>query len=275
MPDATELGPLPAYDNPPVIETVLGIQFDRFAELKNAHLGAFWKTLDLDEWAEVADAPLLESQFERFSETEQWGGGVRYKLTQDPAARLQIKNATGDRMIQIQNSRLHFNWIKQNGRPYPSYEVVRPEFEKLLTAFEHFLRREKLGVIRPNQWEVSYINDIPQGTVWQTPSEWGFFLPLSGLPRIEHVIEGESFGGEWHFTIPGQRGRLHVLWEHAASAAGESLVRLTLTARGPIPVETSSILRGLDLGRATIVRSFHALMSDAANKYWKVKHAGC
>jgi len=44
---------LPDYVNPPVVETILGVQFERLPAFKNAHLGAFWKTLDTREWADV------------------------------------------------------------------------------------------------------------------------------------------------------------------------------------------------------------------------------
>jgi hypothetical protein len=38
------------YENPPVVKTVLGVQFEPLATFSNAHLGAFWKRLDADAW---------------------------------------------------------------------------------------------------------------------------------------------------------------------------------------------------------------------------------
>ena len=50
MPDCSEAN-CPDYEHPPVVETVIGVQFDSLPELRNAHLGAFWKTvLDTGEW---------------------------------------------------------------------------------------------------------------------------------------------------------------------------------------------------------------------------------
>lgn len=124
IPDTKERHPLPDYDNPPVVETVLGVQFDRLPGFKNGHLGAFWKSLDADEWPVVQDVPPLSPQFERFDKSANWAQGIQLQLTQDPACRLQIKNKDGDRMIQLQNNRLHFNWLGEGGGRYPRYDRV-------------------------------------------------------------------------------------------------------------------------------------------------------
>jgi hypothetical protein len=96
------------------------------------------------------------------------------------------------------------------------------------------------------------------------------------------LIEAESFSGEWHFVIPGQRGRLHINWHHgqspprgkASEAPAVESIRLNLTARGPIPPSERSgdaLLDGLNLGHETIVRSFAGLMSEPANRLWGLK----
>lgn len=279
MADTPENDALPNYECPPVIETVLGVQFDRLARLKNAHLGAFWKSLNGENWPNLSEAPLIPTQLEQFDDKRQWLRGIQVQLSQDPACRLRITNTDGDRMIQAQNTRLHFNWLGRGEKEYPRFEGVRKGFLFAFETFTHFLASEALGDLRPNQWEVTYINHIPRGTVWETPADWGFFRLLAGLPAIASVIEGESFGGEWHFVIPDQRGRLHIEWQHGKRTPADEkgtaeFVRLTLTARGPLDgsgEDLEPIIEGLDLGRETIVRSFRALMSDTANKYWGLK----
>ena len=277
MTDEAEKGILPDYNRPPVVETILGVQFDRLPGFRNAHLGAFWKTLDIGEWPDVVDAPPLGSQFERFNDPPRWTKGIQFQLTQDPSCRLQIKNRDGDRMIQLQNSRLHFNWLGEGGGDYPRYEKVRDGFVRTLNRFVEFVAAEKLGDFRPNQWEVTYLNHIPKGGVWKTPDKCEFFLPLRSVSNIEGVVQGESFSGEWHFVIPDQRGRLHVNWQHGRTSKSgkEELIVLTFTARGQIATGEDAlkeILDGLNLGRETIVRSFKAFMSDEANKHWGLKH---
>ena len=276
MPESLSQNALPNYEHPPVVETVLGVQFDRLPGFRNAHLGAFWKSLDTDEWPAVDDVPLLPSQFERFDETARWAKGIRFRLSQDPACRQQIKNKEGNRMIQVQNGRLHFNWLGESGSDYPRHEKVRDGFDAALRRFIEFVGKENLGDFRPNQWEVTYVNHILKGTVWNQPDDWTFFRLAGSLPTIENLVQGESFTGEWHFRLPDKRGRLHIDWQLARKAdPGEredEFVRLSLTARGGAE-DLQSVGDGLDFGRATIVRSFRNLMSDEANRFWGLKDA--
>ncbi len=276
----TQHGSLPDYENPPVAETVLGVQFDRLPKLKNAHLGGFWKTLDKEEWPNVQDVPVLATHFERFNKSTGWAPGTQLQFTQDPSSRLQIKSRIGDRMIQLQNNRLHFNWLGE-AESYPRYDKVREELEHVLRGFITYIHNEDAGDFRPNQWEVTYVNHIPQGTVWNTPCDWSFFKPLAGLSTADGHMEFEGFSGTWDFVIPDQKGRLHVQWQHGlkstSSEAEKPTVRLMFTARGPLQATDGddSILQaitdGLDLGHQTIVSSFKELMSDDANQYWGLR----
>jgi uncharacterized protein (TIGR04255 family) len=279
MQKQSETDLLPSYERPPVVETVLGVQFETLPEFKNAHLGAFWKSLEPEEWPTIYDAPPLEPQFERFSETGGWSkSGVELKLSEAALpSRLQIKNKSGDRMIQVQNGRLHFNWLGQAGERYPRWQQIREGFSQALTRFIEFVAREHLGDFNPNQWEVTYVNHIPKGSIWLTPNDWGFFNLLSKRPKVGDLA-AESFSGSWRFIIPEKMGRLHIQWQHGLRAhpKEEEVVILTLTARGPLPQgsdDRGTILEGLDLGHKTIVRSFAMTMTDSANKHWGLKHA--
>jgi len=260
------------------VEVVLGVQFDRLKGFHNAHLGAFWKTLDQEEWPKVQDAPPLPPKFEQFGEGANWSSGLQFQLTSDQASRMQITDAVRSRMIQVQNCRLHFNWLGEAGGAYPRYDAVRVQFRDVLDRFLRFLDAGGVGPWRPNQWEITYVNHIPKGTLWETAADWTFFRPLAGVPNVEGIIEGDGFGGVWKFAIPGQKGRLHIHWQQATASkpAKAEIVRLTLTARGPVDTKNAGIieiLAGLDLGHATVVGSFSRLMSDEANRHWGIKHA--
>jgi uncharacterized protein (TIGR04255 family) len=270
---------LPDYANPPVIETILGVQFDPLAKLKNAHLALFWDSLNRSEWPNIVEAQPVEPQFERFADGGEWvTRAVQLQVLKNLPNRLQIKNRVLDRLVQVQNGRLIFNWLGLTGSSYPHYENVREEFANAFRKFQKFLEAEALGELRANQWEVTYLNHIPKGTVWKSSADWGFFLPLGAVPTIPDVIKGESFNGEWHFVIPERRGRLHISWQHSKrkEPAEVEVVVLNLTARGPLEPSNSdekSVFDGLDLGHATIVRTFHDLMSSDANAYWGLKNA--
>ena len=268
----------PSYERPPVVETVVGVQFEPLSAFRNAHLGLFWKELDANEWRDLGDVPTLDPEFERFGTKLTWHPGVRFQLTQEIASRLQIKKKTGDRMIQVQNGRFHLNWIGAGGADYPRYTTVKAEFQQLLDTFTRFLESNNLGEFQPNQWEITYINQIKKGTVWNSPGDWSFFRLLQADATTRCQLSMESFSGEWHFSIPDERGRLHLHWKHGLvpikDKDPDEAIWLTFTARGPIADSNKSeqIIRGLDLGHDSVVCTFRDLMSEDANRYWGLKN---
>lgn len=272
---------LPSFERPPVVETVLGVQFKRLPDFSNAHLGAFWKHLQGDwshllrgTWPRLIDAPILDPTFERFGESGAWAPlGAGFKLTSDPSARLQIRSQEGDAMIQLQTGRLHYNWLRKDGGEYPRYRYVRPRFDELLRGFKEFLANEGLGEFEPEQWEITYVNHLPKGTVWNAPDDWaGVFVGLPALRAKLSAVRLETFTGAWHFEIEPNKGRLHVEARPArqGSATGPEILRLTLTARGPA-TDQESLSEGLDLGRASIVTTFKEITSPKAHEFWGLR----
>src|SRR5688572_20255768 len=119
---------LPSYKNPPVIETILGVQFEPLAAMRIGHLGKFWTHLG-DDWPFEDDSPSLEPEFEQFSEADRFLRlALGFRVSQSPECRLRIRNRRRDRMIQVQNGRLILNWLKVKDANYPRYEVIRSEF---------------------------------------------------------------------------------------------------------------------------------------------------
>lgn len=275
---------LPEFERPPVVETVLGVQFEPLPDFRNAHLGIFWSFLNSEDvrstlgraWPHSIDAPRLDPQHERFGGEKPWRRfGFELKVSQDPSVRIQIQDADRNRMIQLQNGRLHYNWLGHEGGGYPRYHEIRPEFDKVLKQFEHFLNDHKLGKLQPDQWEVTYVNHIPRGTVWEKPRDWQeVFRQLPSVIDGPESVDLESCAGEWHFEIKPQLGRLHIQLGHGQSSvkSGEDLLRLTLTARGPIGgTERNGLDLGLDLGRRIIVTTFKAVTSESAHEHWGLK----
>ncbi|MBI1826616.1 MAG: TIGR04255 family protein [Planctomycetes bacterium] len=271
---------LPWFDHPPIVETVLGVQFEPPTGLTNSHLSLYWSQVR-NEWATATDAPRLEPQFEVFSSEQMWAAvGPTLMLTNDPSRRLQLRNRENSRMVQLQNSRFHYNWLDTPDTKYPRYEeCIKPEFKREWTRFREFLHSEGLGEPKINQWEVTYVNHIPRsGRVpWHSPEEWASILPglLGRTQEYAEAARFESFGGQWHFEIPLQRGRLHVQLIHGkpGDENAPEILRMDLTARGPVPDAPDPLSSGLDLGRETIVRMFVALTSPEAHKAWGIHYA--
>jgi uncharacterized protein (TIGR04255 family) len=259
------------FDNPPVIETVLGVQFAPVKGLTSAHLGWFWKTHLDSKWEKVADAVPLLDEFERFDSTLFRQMQVKLEPVRLPG-RLQISYANDGRMIQIQPTRFHYNWNRVGGE-YPRYRSVRHEFDQYFATFCRFVADAKLGEVVPNQWELTYIDSIPQGLLWQTPADWHNVLPgLFSSPPTMETVRLESFGGEWHYEIPPRLGRLHVSVQFARVGDDPTPVLLIqTTARGPIAQGAAANLGdGLEIGHRAALETFVGITSDNAHRAWGI-----
>jgi uncharacterized protein (TIGR04255 family) len=266
--------PIPRFERPPVIETVLGVQFAPLAALTNGHMGWFWKTRLGEEWEKAVDAVPLQPEMEVFGGLPKWIlPGLQFSVgTAAPAGRLQIVNRAGDRMIQLQSSRLHYNWQKRDGA-YPSYRQMRGEFEDHFRRFREFVTAAELGEITPVQWELTYVDYVPPGELWETPAEWHRVLPgLLGARPQPTGTRLETLAGEWHAEIEPRRGRLHInlnLGKPALPTNDPPGILLQTTARGAVnDAEGIDLAAGLDLGHEAVVRSFLELTSEAAQKAW-------
>ena len=176
-------------------------------------------------------------------------------------------------LLQVQQTRFHYNW-KRRDQSYPSFHGVLTEFDKQFTRFRNFLAASGQGELCPNQWELTYVDSIPRGELWQTVADWYRVLPglLSGPPPIDGVCP-ENASGEWNFEITPRRGRLHVTVRRARIAeTSEAVLLVQTTARGPIGRDANEDLAaGLALGHAVAVRTFLQITSAEAHARWVLK----
>jgi len=261
------------FERPPIIEAILGVQFAPLP-LTNGHLGWFWKQYLGDEWEHSVDAAPIQPEPEIFGGPPMWTPpGLQINFMPIPASgRLQIINRTGDRMIQVQSSRLHYNWQKKDA-DYPSYRAMRAEFDDKFQSFCRFAVEARLGEVIPLQWELTYIDYVPPGELWQTPADWHRVLPglLSAKPEAAGT-RLENLAGEWHFEIPSRKGRVHInlnFGKRALQPGDPPGLILQTTARGPIGKETGLDLdAGLELGHDMVIQTFMGLTSEEAHRAW-------
>jgi uncharacterized protein (TIGR04255 family) len=266
---------LPEFDRPPVVETVLGVHFAPLVGLTSGHLGWFWREYLGEEWSQTKDAIQLQEQLEVFGAPPGWAPpGIQVNVrTLPPSPRLQITNRAGDRMVQLQSNQFHYNWQKRDG-VYPSYHTVRSEFDAHFNRFREFVAQAKVGELVPIQWELTYVDHVPRDSQWGGPTGWGKVLPgLLGTQKTSQEIRLETLGGDWHYEIPPQRGRLHVTVNLGkVGEGGEPGLLLQMTARGPISKESGlDLAAGLELGHEVIVGTFMDLTSEEAHRAWGLK----
>ena len=267
----------PAFENPPLVEFVLGVQFSPLTELRSAHFGLFWATLRNlpEDWQIANDATEIPDQFELFN-TPLWRkqsqNAFRFEMG-GHTGRCQIENQSRDRMIQVQQTRFHLNWRKSEGQK-PGYKDLMAEFVLKLEAFCRFCKEEGIGEVIPNQWEITAVNSFPVEEYWSSPEEWDRVLPgLFGNRFDSHELgmRMERRRVEWSFEIEPALGRLHVTAQSAKWARDpkDSLL-LDLTCRGPVTGGSfESTFNGLDIGHQIVVETFLKITPAELQERWR------
>ncbi len=273
---------MPKFLRPPVVETLLSVQFEPLAQMRVTDYGLFWKRIR-DEFPVVQEHPPIPAIIESV-ETQpmvinpmQWRIGGEF-----PPPRVWYRSNpenssdAGEHGIQLQKDRFMQNWMRpglgDNSGRYPSYESNRADFVKYLTLFKKYLAENNLGELVPNQCEVTYVNRIAvpneRGALHAACAECFPGLTLKNstdfLPRSDRVMSVVSF------PIQQDMGWLHVqIHGPVRLMTGESAIDFRLTARGaPRASEGDPVMEWLDLGREWVVRGFHCLTSATMHQKW-------
>lgn len=264
---------LPDFDDPPVVETVLGVEFEPLQKWSVPHFGVFWKEIEA-EYPRFEIQPPLDSRIERFGDDLKKPPGLRIELLQEPKVRCWFHDTTNTRLIQVQPDRFVHNWRKHVvAEPYPHYENIRPVFAKEWARFCEFTSKHKLGTPVVIQCEVSYVNHIDQGKGWTSLADVGKVVNFWGDGARTFLPAPETVLAKCAFQMPGQDGRLHVDLQHAIRNVDlQEILQLTLTARGrPQGGKLADILAWMDRAREWVVQGFADITTPRMHYIWKRK----
>jgi uncharacterized protein (TIGR04255 family) len=270
---ATERDPtLPDFTNPPVIETVLSLQFAPLEQFGIPHFGLYWQKIR-SEYPRYELHPPLIGVTEKFDPSllhQKIGLRIDLGFALGPAVRCWFIDESGNRLLQVQKDRFIYNWRKVKGDEiYPRYESIKDKFKEEWLRFCAFLREENLGAPEVNQCEVTYVNHIDYNSGWEGYGElskviacWKGSYSGTFLPPPEKVNLNVSH------LLPGKEGRLHISLEPVLrSRDAVEVLQLNLTARGaPSSSSVEDIFRWLDLGRSWVVRGFTDFTTENMHK---------
>ena len=259
-----------ALSSAPVVRTQMSIQFDALSGLRAGHFGRFWsEVLNTKDWDSLPDPDLLPKHREPFS-------GMTLPLDEPiegdlSPIRAEFINRQLGRWVSLQPTHLTCTW----GRPdhdRPSFAEAVNDFATLVGRLSETVKGWGLQDLKPNLWELSYLNVIPpESGLWQTPADWHRVLPTL-FPQMPPVsdLPWSSFSGEWFFPMPEEAGRVRVKVQKSVNAATNRVVLLLIiSSRGEIPsVAVPDWEVGLSLGHDFALRTFKALTSDEARRHW-------
>jgi uncharacterized protein (TIGR04255 family) len=278
MPAATR--PLPDFANPPVVEVALSVQFEPLRNLRVPQIGLLWQEFR-DRFPVTEEHATIDPAIERFGVAQRRQGAVRVEMLQvHPVPRCWFLNAVGTQLIQVQQDRLIHNWRKVgDAESYPRSEHVRGEFAGELEQFRAFLQRERLGELRPNQCEVTYVNKISTGPGGFQHGDLDKLITLFHRRYSDDFLTTpEEVGFTAHYVIPDAAGeplgRLHVSVEPVFRESDDQPnFLMNLTARGkPVGESIGGALAFLDLGREWVVRGFASITTQNMHHVWRRQH---
>jgi len=268
--------PLPNFEDPPVVEVVLGVAFEPAHRLTNLDLAQVWNDLYRPIFPKVSEKPPYETPKESFPPRILRGEGELIASVGPPPVRLWLASLDDTELIQLQHNWFARNWKKVlNEGEYPRYEDhIRPAFEKDFERFTNYV--EDMGLeLEPVQCEVTYVNHIRVGGPWTTHSDMETLFRVVNTSAYHNtVLETVAFRSSSLITVelqPSPVGRLHVEIHPAFDSTGRPIVVLNLTARGaPANGSTNeAVLWFLDKGRESIVRTFVEITSKASHELWR------
>lgn len=257
---------LPDFDNPPINEVVLGVQFTPPAGYQQIRAGEVW-SLFKDNYPRVEEQSPLPPQFETFGIPQQ--SRINFGLVSGGQHdRFWFLSESGEQLLQFQLDRFLHNWRKvgDETNPYPHFESMIGSFEKELRKFEAYVSKLQSQKLNCTQAEVSYINHIAQSASDKV-SDWfrtinDIDLNAENMSVTYNRIALDDSGRPW--------GRLYSEMNPAIKRDGTRILSLNLTVRGaPASPDISASLEFMKKGRELIVNEFARITTESAHKYWK------
>ncbi len=262
----------PFYDQPPVTEVACSVLFPPLEGFLSAYFGLLWERFQ-PEYKFCDDVVPITPRIEA---SDPQDADLQIKLSNvPPLPRVWFINQDETRIIQVQRDIFAHNWRKVKVESeYPRYEYLVKAFQEHLTKFNNFLVEAELGEIQPLKYELTYVNQIPQGEAWLKFEDIGKIFPDVGW-RISHerfLTGPQNISWNAGFNLPNELGRLNisvktvVINEHP-------VILFDLSVRG-IGTYTSRerLQNWFDIAHEWIVCAFADLTSEEIQtKHWKLR----
>lgn len=267
MTDTSPAPQLPEFDDPPVVEVALGVQFRPLFSLRPIELSKLreaWRT----DYPKVNELPPLPPTVEA---PTRGVPNVQFMVGPAMPTRLWFVNDDQSELVQVQHDRLHVNWRQTGAMPkYPRYPRVRHLFEQRFTDLASFTEGADIGTLAITQAEVSYINAIDAtdeqlGQLDRVLGNWHAPSTHLGVPEQTRVV--------LVFLVPGVGEppvRMFVTIDPSKRPDGRTALLLTLTVRGaPTGAALKNALEFMDQAHIHIVQSFAELTPEAMHTLWR------
>lgn len=264
---------LPDFDDPPLDEVVLGVQFATLAGYQQIRAGEVW-ALYRDAYPQVEERAPLPPSFEIFGGRPSTHATNQLSLIDGPMHdRFWFVDRSGNQLIQFQPDRLLHNWRKVgDSGSYPHFESMAAAFRSEIGLLEGYANKLEKQAIAINQCEISYINRIAIGSESEANLAKWCALWSGDLADVESV--GFSIREILRRPDGSPYARMFIDCGSGVAASGSSVFGLTISIKGA-PLDTT-IMSAMDFfvcGRSAIVKKFREITTPYAHEKWGIKNA--
>ena len=264
----------PNFKQPPLVEQVITLIFEEFAQFSVGDYGLFWERIRSDFPTCTTQSP-LEPLIESFGDFSP--AGVKFRLVgHDVLPRCIYRSSDGGELIQLQRDRFTFNWCYVEGSTYPHFEATLCRYRELLHKFSEFVESRGWGPPVVRQCEVTNVNIVE---VKQFGSSFAEAHNAFRLPELTALMKGmrqENSTILTQFSIIDEDGngrpvgRLHTNLAPARSEeSGELAWRFELTARSVPLSQQIDVDSFFAIARSAINSAFIASTTQFAHKIWE------
>ena len=259
---------LPEFEKPPLVEVVCDIQFEPLENLIVPHIGLFWDSIKKD-FPQINQFEPILPIFEDFSNP--YSKLRREDKIPTLIPRIWFVQKNQNILIQVQNDRFILNWRKISANDkYPRYEKVIEKFKIYLEMFRKFLIKNKIGDIKPIQYEMAYVNHIAKGSSWESLNDINQLFPdFNWDTKNKEIFLGKIDGInlQTRFELPNQTGRLYIKIQDVFDSNKDHIIALEIKVRGIGTYKSyNSYEKWFDLAHQWIVKSFASITSTNTQK---------
>lgn len=238
-----------AFTQPPVVELVMGITLQPGFFSGNDYVTIY----DLLK----EKYPIIEEHPQILTIIESVEGQAKHNIPQSTESRKQYISKNGDRLVQIQNDRVVFNWRKYTNQSvveYPKYDTVRDEFISVLTAIS-----SQYNIIPAIiQHEITFYDHLDLKSLDLTVAT--MFSALS-IFNINHIPKFAQF----KIQIPVESLNAVQSFNCTSGSKTEShepIIVLESTNRGHTTPDLKSIIDWFNASHNSLVEFFVTILSE-------------
>jgi uncharacterized protein (TIGR04255 family) len=255
----------------PVTQAIISVPIERLSDLRAAHVGAFWATIDR-ELPDVDEYVASPAPIERFGEPDPIDLDVDFAYDEVvEVPRMVLSGPDSPWYLAIQNDQLELSWIKREGADYPRFPALLRTFEERFAQWTQFVEGKGVGKVQPIQAGFTYNNRLRQGDTWETADDLRDLFKLPPGRDVDGELNVFHFAD--HTAVRDDEGtprRVHLSFM-ANFEQEVPTATLNIRCRGPLADNDRPLSESITAAHDYALRAFVNFTTQKAQALWELQ----